>query len=313
LKVGIVGSGFVGSTAAYSLVMRSLGHEIVLVDKNATRAKAEADDILHAVPFVHPIHVSSGDYADLDDCRVVVISAGVSQRPGETRLQLLERNTLVFKEVIPNIVAHAFDAILLVATNPVDIMTHVAAYLAGFHGVPASRIIGSGTSLDTARFRVLLGEHLGVDPQHVHAYVVGEHGDSEVLTWSLIRIGGIPLEDFCRERRIVLDETKKQDIDQRVRQAAYNIIAGKGATYYGIGSALVRIIDVILHDHRSILTVCSPTSEVVGVRDVTLSLPHLLGGKGIMATIQLPLCKEEEEALRKSAETVKRAIDSISF
>lgn len=197
MKIGIIGSGLVGSTAAYAMVMRGVGRQIVLVDLNIERAKAEADDIVHAVPFAHPVEVTAGGYADLAGSKVVVITAGVSQRPGETRLELLGRNARVFKQIIPQILMHAPDTILLVATNPVDIMTHITAQYAREYGLPSTRVIGTGTTLDTARFRTLLARQVGVDAQNVHAYVVGEHGDSEVLTWSLISIGGIPLDHFC--------------------------------------------------------------------------------------------------------------------
>jgi L-lactate dehydrogenase len=293
------------------MVMKGIGREIILVDKNEARAQAEADDILHAVPFSHPLRVAAGDYPDLAGSRVVIITAGVSQRPGETRLQLLERNAAVFQQVVPQILTHAPAAILVVATNPVDVMTHLTAHYAAELGVPSSRVIGSGTTLDTARFRTLLASHFGVDPHHVHGYVVGEHGDSEVLTWSLVTIGGTTLEDFCRLRDICLDEETKQTIDHKVRRAAYNIIAGKGATYYGIGSALARIVDVILRDQRAILTVCTPMAEMAGVPDVTASLPHLVGGEGILATLPLPLDEEEAAALRASAHAIREAIDAL--
>lgn len=311
MKVGVVGAGLVGSTAAYALVMRGIGREIVMVDKNEKRAQAEADDIFHAVPFAHPLQVRAGDYPDLAGSSVVIITAGVSQRPGETRLQLLGRNAAVFREVVPQILAYAPDAVLVVATNPVDVMTHLAARYAGEHGVPPCRVIGSGTTLDTARFRVLLARYLGVDAQHVHAYVVGEHGDSEVLTWSLATVGGMPLEEFCRQHELVYDEALRQEIDGRVRRAAYTIIEGKGATYYGIGSALARIVDVILRDQRSILTVCTPVVEVAGVCDVTLSLPHLVGGTGVLASFPLPLSAEEEASLHASAQVVCDAVAEL--
>jgi len=313
MKVGIVGSGLVGSTAAYALVMQGIGRKVVLVDKNEARARAEADDIRHVVPFAHPLQVEAGGYADLADSRVVIITAGVNQRPGETRLQLLERNAAVFREVVPQILSHAPDAILVVATNPVDVMTHLTARYAAEFGVPSGRVIGSGTTLDTARFRTLLGTHFGVDPHHVHGYVVGEHGDSEVLTWSLVTIGGTTLDEFCRLRDVCLDEETKGVIDQRVRQAAYHIIAGKGATYYGIGGALARIVDVITHDQRAILTVCTPTPGVAGVADVTVSLPHLVGGEGILATLPLPLDEEEQAALNISARTIRDVIEALSI
>src|ERR1041384_4799995 len=200
MKTGVVGSGFVGATAAYALVMRGVGRRVVLVDQNRARAEAEADDLLHAVPFAHPLEVTAGDYEDLAGCKVVIVSAGVGQKPGETRLQLLERNAQVFKQVIPNILQYAPEAILLIATNPVDIMTHIAAHYARQVGVPSRRVIGSGTTLDTARLRALIGRHLNVDSQHIHAYVLGEHGDSGVIPWSVVTVGGIPLEEFCTGR-----------------------------------------------------------------------------------------------------------------
>jgi L-lactate dehydrogenase len=311
MKIGIVGSGLVGSTAAYALVMQGIGRSIVLVDLDEARAQAEADDILHAVPFAHPMQVRAGNYGELAGSRVVIITAGVSQRPGETRLQLLERNAGVFQQVVPQILTVAPEALLLVATNPVDIMTHLTAHYAAEFGVPSGRVLGSGTTLDTARFRTLLGAHFGVDPHHVHGYVVGEHGDSEVLTWSLVAIGGTSLDDFCRLTDTCLDEETRQTIDERVRRAAYNIIAGKGATYYGVGGALARIVDVVVHDQRSILTVCTPMAEIAGVEDVTVALPHLVGGEGVLATLPLALNEEEAASLSASARLIRDVIDAL--
>jgi L-lactate dehydrogenase len=311
MKIGIVGSGVVGSTAAYAMVMRGVGREIVLVDKNAERAQAEADDILHAVPFAHPLQVGAGDYPDLAGCRVVIITAGTAQKPGETRMDLLARNAAIIADVLPNVVRSAPKAVILVTTNPVDVMTHMAAKYAAPLGVPSTRVIGSGTTLDTARFRALLGRHVGVDSGHVHAYVVGEHGDSEVLTWSIAAVGGLPIEEFCRERNKACLAEDRGRIDESVRRAAYRIIAGKGATYYGIGSALARIAEVILGDQRSILTVCTPMKETAGVKDVTVSLPHLVGGEGILDTFPLALSEEEQQQLNRSAEIVGGAIRSL--
>lgn len=313
MKVGIVGSGLVGSTAAYALVMRGVGREIVLVDHHTLRAQAEADDIRHAVPFANPLKIRAGEYLDLAGSRVVIIAAGVNQQPGESRLDLLKRNAEVFHQVIPQVVEHAPNAILLIATNPVDIMTHIAEAFATDLGLPSTRVIGSGTTLDTARFRSLLGEHVDVDPGHVHAHVIGEHGDTEVLTWSLATISGMPLDEFCRLKGTKLDAQRRDEIDRRVRGAAYSIIEGKGATYYGIGSALARIVDVILHDQRSILTICSRLEQVAGVTDVTLSMPHLLGGNGALASIPLQLVDSESTALQRSAEVIREAIDSLQL
>lgn len=311
MKIGIVGTGLVGATAAYAMVMRGVGREIVLVDLNKERAEAEAADIKHAVPFATPYQVSAGDYSDLVGCKVVIVAAGVSQRPGETRLELLERNEKVFQNVIPAILAHAPRAILLIATNPVDIMTHLAARYAAIEGVPSHRVIGSGTTLDTARFRSLLGQYLSVDSYHVHGYVVGEHGDSEVLLWSLVNVGGVPLKDFTRARQIVLDNAIREQIDTKVRRAAYTIIEGKGATYYGIGSALARIVKVILQDERSVLTICSPAANIAGVDNVTVAMPLLFGGDGVIETLPLPLPDDEQEKLHRSASTVKQAIERL--
>lgn len=311
MKVGIVGTGMVGATAAYAMVMAGVGREIILVDLDKDRTKAEAADINHAVPFANPIQVTAGDYADLVGSKVVIVAAGVGQRPGETRLQLLSRNAEVFQEVIPAILAHAPRAILLIATNPVDIMTHLAARYAANEGVPSHRVIGSGTTLDTARFRTLLGNYLGVDSYHVHGYVVGEHGDSEVLLWSLVNIGGVPLREFCNARQIVMDKAIREQIDTKVRRAAYSIIEGKGATYYGIGSALVRISKVILQDERSVLSICSPSADIAGVENVTVAMPFLFGGNGVIDSLPLPMTDEEQEKLHRSASIVKEAIESL--
>jgi L-lactate dehydrogenase len=311
MKIGIIGSGLVGSTAAYAMVMRGVGREIVLVDLNRERAQAEADDILHAVPFAHPLDVYAGDYTALDGCRVVVITAGVSQRPGETRLQLLSRNARVFQQVIPQVLKYAPEAVLLIATNPVDVMTHLAARYAKEYGAPTTRVLGSGTTLDTARFRALLGRYLGVDAVHIHAYVMGEHGDSEVLTWSLVNVGGIPLEEFCRLRNLNVCADDKAQIDTMVRRAADNIIRGKGSTYYGVGSAIARITEVILRDLRAILTVCTPVEDVAGVPDVTVSLPHLVGGQGVITTLHPPLSDDEGAELHASAQIIRSAIEQL--
>ena len=313
MKIGIVGCGMVGSTSAYALVMSGVGREIVLVDLNRARAEAEANDIYHAVPFAHPLTVRAGDYADLAGSKVVVIAGGVAQKPGETRLQLLQRNADVFRQIVPSILRHAPGAVLLVVTNPVDIMTHLAARFAADFGVPHTRVIGSGTTLDTARFRTLLGRHFGVDSHHVHGYVIGEHGDSEVLVWSQATIAGLSLDEFAKVHGKPLTTTDRAQVDEQVRRAAYHIIAGKGATYYGIGSAVARIVDVLLHDQRAILSICCRIAGVPDCDGVTLALPHLVGGEGALATIPLSLDTTEREGLSRSAAVLREAIASLNL
>src|SRR5512143_226729 len=238
MKVGIIGCGFVGSTAAYAMALEGAASEIVLIDLNRQLAKAQAEDILHATPFARPVRIAAGDYPDLEEAGVVILACGVAQRPGETRLQLLERNAKVFEAVVPQVLEHAPDTLLVIASNPVDIITSMVAAISG---LSPARTIGTGTILDTARFRTLLGEHLQVAPASVHAYVVGEHGDSEVLAWSSADVGGVPLLDFAHQVGRPVTEQARSAIDEGVRRAAYRIIEGKGATYYGIGAGIARI------------------------------------------------------------------------
>jgi len=301
----------VGSSAAFALVMSGVGRDIVLVDLDHKRAEAEANDLSHAVPFAHPLTVKAGDYPDLVGAEVVVIAGGVAQKPGETRLQLLQRNADVFRQIVPSVLRHAPAAVLLVVTNPVDIMTHLAAHFAAEFGVPDSRVFGSGTTLDSARLRALLGSHFGVDPRHVHGYVVGEHGDSEVIVWSQITIAGLTLDEFAQVQNIPLTTEHRRQIEERVRRAAYHIIAGKGATYYGIGSAVAHIVDVLLNDRRAILSICSRISGVLGCDGVTLSLPHIVGGAGVLATIPVMLDAAERDQLQRSAAVLREAIAAL--
>ncbi len=310
MKIGIVGSGFVGSTSCYAMLIQGIGSEFILVDIDRKLAEAHAQDILHSTPFTHAAKIRSGDYEDLDGSFIVVIAAGVAQKPGETRLQLLERNAQVFEDVVPKICQYAKEAVLLVATNPVDIMTQVATRISG---LPPERVIGSGTILDTARFRALLGEYLGVSPQSVHAYVLGEHGDSEVLVWSEARVGGVSVFDFAEQIGQPIDEAVKRKIDEGVRFAAYKIIEGKGATYFGIGAGIARLARAILSDERAMLTVSVLNKEVEGVPEVALSLPRIVGRNGVVATLPVKLDEEERKALRRSAEILKQSATQIGY
>jgi len=304
MKVGVVGAGMVGSAAANALVLAGSAQEVVLVDKDEKRAVAEAEDILHATPFSHIVSVRAGSYDDLEGSAVIIIAAGVSQQPGETRLELLERNTAVFADVIEPSLKAAPDAILLIATNPVDVMTMVATRLSG---LPASRVIGSGTILDTARFRALLGQHLGVSPKSVHAYVLGEHGDSEVLAWSMSDVGALPVEEYGRQSGRLLDDAAKARIDQGTRRAAYRIIEGKGATWYGIAGGLDRICRAIGRNEQSVLTVSMMGDEIEGVGPVALSLPRVIGRAGVTGLIWPKLSADEDAALIRSAEVIVEA------
>lgn len=309
MKVGIVGSGMVGSSAAYALVMSGAASEVVLIDLNEKLAHAHAEDILHATPFASPVRLSAGSYAQLSEAKLILLCCGVAQRPGETRLQLLERNAVVFKHVVPQVVANAPDAVLVVASNPVDAMTDVVTRTAQ---LPRGRVFGSGTLLDTARFRTLLGEYVGVSPHSIHAYVLGEHGDSEVLIWSSIQIGGITFTEFAEQVGYPLTESVKARIDESVRRAAYRIIEGKGATYYGIGAGLARIVRAVRDDERTVLTLSAPIQGWGNLSGVCLSLPHVLGSRGVEATLQPSLSVEEKNALQQSALILQDAANSIT-
>ena len=313
MKAGIIGSGMVGATAAFSIMMQNAANEIILIDRDYNRAKAEADDIRHASPFAHPINIYAGDYADLVDADIVIITAGASQKPGQTRLDLLKTNTSILKDIVVKVLTQTPETILLIATNPVDPMTHLAAYYAKSFGVPSSKVIGTGTTLDTARFRSLLGVQMGVNPQNVHGYVIGEHGDSEVLTWSIVDIGGLSLEEYTKIRNIQFGQAERDAIDKSVRYAAYNIIEGKGSTYYGIGGAIARILNIIKNNQRSFITICTPVKEIAGVPDVTIALPHLLGRQGVITTLPFNLNKEETGLLIKSAEIIKGEISNLNL
>lgn len=298
MKTGIIGTGMVGSAAGFALALGGGASEIILIDQNPARAMAEAEDISHAVPFGRAMTIRAGDYSDLAGAGVVILAAGVSQKPGETRLQLLERNAEVFRRIVGAVTKAAPDAILLVATNPVDVMTHVATRLSG---LPPGRVIGSGTILDTARFRSLLGRHLGIAPQSVHAYVLGEHGDSEVLGWSAARAGSVPIASFAAQVGAAITDAVRADIDTGVRRAAYRIIEGKGATWHGIGAGLARIVRAIAADEGAVLSLSTRTTDIGGVAGVTLSLPRVITRKGITAELRPDLDLAETEALAASA------------
>ena len=306
MKVGIIGAGSVGSATAFSLITTGVAHNVVLVDTNMKKAVAEATDIAHAAPFANAAKINAGDYADLAGADIVIVTAGANQKEGETRIDLLERNVRIFESIIPQIVKYAPDTILLITANPADIMTEVALKLSGFK---KERVIGSGTALDTARFRTLLADYLEVSARSVHADVLGEHGDSEVLIWSSAEAGTLTLEEYAADVGKTLDDAKKAEINEGVVRAAYKIIEGKGATAYGIAGALTKICRAISHNDHSILTVSSHHANVEGINDVCLSLPTVLNRNGVYHVITPKLSAEEHAKLRKSAETMKEYSD----
>ena len=313
MKIGVVGCGQVGSAAAYACVLQGVGTEIVLYDKSTEFAEAQAEDILHATPFSSGVRVRSGDINDLEGAGIVMIAAGVAQKnDSETRLDLLRRNAELFETLVPLILKQAPEATLLIASNPVDIMTHMTAQIAHKEcGHPKAKVIGSGTMLDTARYRALLASHLGISSHSIHGYVLGEHGDSEVLQWSGTTIGNIPLANFAAQVGAPITSNIRKTIDDGVRRAAYRIIKGKGATWYGIGAGMARLAEAIIENQNVVLTCCTPLGRVEGISDVTLSLPQIISSNGIEHTLYPELNDQEQEALRQSAEVIKTAIDKI--
>lgn len=301
-RIVIIGAGLVGSTFAYSLMINGLVSEIVMIDVNQERLEGEVMDLNHGISFVRPVQVRMGTYADCKEADLIVIAAGSNQKPGETRIDLLNRNTEIFRKIIDQIKASGSNSILLIASNPVDIMTYVTYKLSGF---PSGRVIGSGTVLDSARFRFLLSRHCHVDASNVHAYIIGEHGDTEVPVWSLANIAGLKFTDFCPVCGQKCGSLPKDEIFNDVKNAAYKIIKGKGATYYAIGLALVTIAESILRDEYSVLTVSSLLNGEYGLEDACVSLPSIVYRQGIQKKIMLSLSPEEEEGLRHSANTLK--------
>jgi L-lactate dehydrogenase len=310
-RIAVVGTGNVGSTFAYALLLSGLAAEIVLVDANRARAEGEAMDLNHAVPFAHPTRIRAGDYADCAGAAVTVIAAGANQRPGETRLDLVQKNAAIFREIVPAVARHNPDGILLVATNPVDALTYASLKLSG---LPKQRVIGSGTILDTARFRHLIGRHFDVDARSVHAFIVGEHGDSEVPVWSLANIAGMELQAFAAANGVTLGADDRARIFEQTRDAAYHIIERKGATYYAVAAGLRRIVEAILRDQRTVLSVSSLVDDgAFGPGDVCLSLPTVIGRGGAERVVRLSLGDSESYALRHSADVLRATIRQVGL
>lgn len=309
-KCGVIGVGFVGATSAYTLATSGLFSELVLVDMNQKKAEGEAADINHGVSFAKPCRVRAGSYADLAGCGLIVIAAGANQKPGESRVELLGRNHAILSSIIGQLMAVNRYAVLLIVSNPVDVLTYMAQKLSG---LPAGRVIGSGTVLDTARLKYLVGQHVGVDSRNVHAFIIGEHGDSELAVWSSANISGVDLADYCRITGKDDSFGAMQRIYENVRDAAYSIIESKGATYYGIGMAVRRIAEAIVRDEHSVLPVSSLITGHYGVDDLCLGLPTVVGKNGAETVLDIPLSHDELRALQASAKKMKSVIAELGM
>ena len=304
-KVVIIGCGFVGAASAFSLMESGLFSEMVLIDSNRERAEGEALDISHGVPFSKPMNIYAGDYDDIEKASVIIITAGANQKEGETRLDLVRKNISIFSSIISEIRKRKFNGILLVVANPVDILTTVAIKLSG---LPQNKVIGSGTVLDSARLKYELGKHLDVDPRSVHAFIIGEHGDSEIAAWSSVNISGVPLNKFCEMREHKNHDESMKKIAEDVKNSAYEIISKKKATYYGIAMSVKRICEAIVRDEKSVLPISSMMNGMYGIENVALSMPAIVGKDGFETHIPIQLNDDEVENLKKSAETLKEVL-----
>lgn len=305
-KAAMIGCGLVGSAAAFSLMQSGLFTEIVLIDADRDRAEGEAMDIGHGVPLARPMKIYAGDYADITDASIIIITAGANQKPDETRLDLVHKNVKIFEDIMGKIVAHNCQGILLIVANPVDILTYTAVQLSGF---PSNRVIGSGTVLDTARLKAELGEHLGVDSRSIHAFIIGEHGDSEIAAWSSANVSGIPIHNFCEMRGHTNHDEEMERIAKTVKNSAYEIIDKKQATNYGIAMAIRRICEAIVRDEKSILPVSGLMQGEYGIEGVALSMPAIVGKDGIETKVPVSLNDEEIQALKESAKTLKEILN----
>lgn len=307
-KAAIIGCGFVGSSTAFALMQKGLFSELVLIDADQKKAHGEAADIAHGRPFAHMMQIYAGDYADVGDCGLIIITAGAAQKPGESRTALVHKNVEIYKTIIPQITAQNFEGILLIVSNPVDILTYAAWKISGY---PKERVIGSGTVLDSARFRYLLSEHLQVDSASVHAMIIGEHGDSELAVWSGANVSGIPIHDFCEIRGHYDHEQAMEQIYRRVRESAYQIIEEKGATYYGVAMAVTRIAAALIRDEGAVLPVSSLMQGEYGLSNLCISVPAIVGDDGVRQVLEIPLNEKENKELRHSANGLKEILQKI--
>lgn len=309
-KAAIIGCGFVGSSSAFSLISKGLFSELVLVDANKEKAEGEAMDLSHGRPYVAPVKIYAGDYDDIADCGLIIITAGANQKPGETRLDLVNKNVAIFKSIIPEITKRNFEGKLMIVANPVDILTYVALKLSGY---PKERVFGSGTVLDSARFRYLLGEHLQVDSKSVHAVIIGEHGDSELAVWSGANVAGIQVNDFCELRGHYAHEESMERIYQTVRDSAYEIIKKKGATYYGVAMAVGRIAEAVMKNSHSVLPISSLLEGQYGIEDVCISVPTIVSENGAEQILEIPLSEDELEKLQNSAKELHKVLAGLDL
>ena len=307
-KVAVIGCGFVGSSSAFALMQSGLFSEMVLIDADTKRAEGEAMDISHGISFARPMQIYAGNYDDITDAAIIVITAGANQKPDETRLDLIKKNAAIMKSIVGEIKKRDFGGILLIVSNPVDILTLIALKESGY---PSNRVIGSGTVLDSARLKYHLGQHLGVDSRSVHAFIVGEHGDSEIAAWSSANISGIPLDNFCEMRGHYNHMEATERIAAEVKQSAYEIISKKGATYYGIAMSVKRICEAIIRNEKSILPISTMLHGEYGISDVVLSLPCIVGRDGYETKVPIDLDQEEVSKLHESANTLKEVLSEF--
>ena len=309
-KAVMIGCGFVGSASVFALMQSGLFSELVLIDANHDKAEGEAMDIAHGLPFAGQMKIYAGDYDDIVDAAVIIVTAGAAQKPGETRLDLVNKNVNIFKSIIPEIAKRNYKGILLIVANPVDILTYTAVKLSG---LPENRVIGSGTVLDTARLKYALGEHLEVDSRSVHSFIIGEHGDSEIVAWSSTNVSGIPVNDFCELRGHFNHEEAMHRIADDVKNSAYDIIEKKGATYYGIAMSVKRICECIMRDEKSILPISSMMHGEYGISDICLSMPTVVGREGVETRVPIQLNEQEESALSASAEQLSKVAAQLDL
>ena len=305
-KVAMIGCGFVGSASCFALMQSGLFSEMVLIDANQAKAEGEAMDIAHGLPFARPMNIYAGTYDDIADAAIIIVSAGAAQAPGETRLDLVKKNIRIFSFIMPELKKRDIGGVLVIVANPVDVLTYAAIQMSG---LPENRVFGTGTVLDSARLKTMIGDYVGVDSRNCHAYVVGEHGDSEIVAWSSAKISGLPLVDYCMLKDLKDYKEQEELIAERVKNSAYEIIKRKGATYYGIAMSVKRVCEAVIRDEKTVLPVSHLQHGEYGIKDVAMSTPALVGINGIEGEIPIDLNMDEQERLLASARTLREVLD----